>query len=93
MIDLVHITLTIADINGLDILSCDIKNAYLTAECRENIWTCAGPEFGSEVGTIMIVRMVLYGLKSSVTVFFENLAETLNDIGFLSTKADPDVWY
>ena len=41
--DLVLIALTIADLNGLDIFSCDIQNAYLTAECREKICTCAGP--------------------------------------------------
>ncbi len=33
--DSVRIALTIAALNGLSILSCDIQNAYLTAECRE----------------------------------------------------------
>ena len=41
--DSVLIALTIAAFNDLDILSCDIQNAYLTAVCRENIWTRAGP--------------------------------------------------
>ena len=89
---LVSIALTIADINELDILSCDIQNAYLTAECRQNIWTRSGPEFGSESGTIMMFMMELYGRKSSGTAFCAHLAETLNGIGFLSTKVDPDVW-
>ena len=44
----IRIILTIAALNGLDILACDIYNAYLTAKCREKIWTIAGPEFGSE---------------------------------------------
>ena len=48
--DSVRIALTIAALNGLDILSCDIQNAYLTAECREKIYTIAGPEFQSESG-------------------------------------------
>ena len=43
--DSVRIALTIAVLNDLDILACDIQNAYLTALCRENIWTRAGPEF------------------------------------------------
>ena len=63
--DFVRIVLTIAALNGLGIFSCDIQNAYLTAECLEKIWTCAGPEFGSEFRTIMIVRMTIYVLKSS----------------------------
>ena len=44
--DLVRIALTLADLNGLDVLACDIQNAYLTAKRREKIWTVPGPEFG-----------------------------------------------
>ena len=46
--DSVRIALTIAALNDLKVLSCDIQNAYLTAKCREKIWTRAGPEFGSD---------------------------------------------
>ena len=38
-----RIALTIAALNDLDILACDIQNAYLTVVCRENVWTRAGP--------------------------------------------------
>ena len=61
--DSVRIALTIAELNELHILACDIQNAYLTALCRENIWKFAAPEFGEEEGTFMLVKMVLYGLK------------------------------
>ena len=90
--DSVRIALTIAALNGLDILACDIQNAYLTAKCRELIWTVAGPEFGSEQGSIMVVKMALYGLKSSGAAFRAKLAGLLNDIGYTPSKADPDVW-
>jgi hypothetical protein len=53
--DSVRIALTIAGLNGLKVMACDIQNAYLTADCREKIWTVAGHEFGSEAGTIFIV--------------------------------------
>ena len=43
--DSVHIALTIADLNGLYIFSCDINNAYLNSECQENIWARSGPVF------------------------------------------------
>ena len=43
--DSVRIALTIAALNELDILAWDIHKAYLTALCREKIWTFAGPEF------------------------------------------------
>ena len=41
--DSVRISLTIAALDDPDILACDIQNAYLTAVCREKIWTRAGP--------------------------------------------------
>ena len=34
----------------------------------------------------------MYGLKSSGAAFRAHLAETLHDIGFCPTRADPDVW-
>ena len=46
--DSVRIVLLIAALNGLEMSSCDIKNAYLTADCREKILIKAGPEFGLE---------------------------------------------
>ena len=90
--DSVRIALTIAALNDLKIMACDIQNAYLTADCREKIWTRAGPEFGSEAGTIFIVKKALYGLKSTGAAFRAILAETLYDLGYVPTKADPDVW-
>ena len=44
----VRIILMIAALNGLEISSCDIQNAYLTAPCREKIYFIAGPELGSD---------------------------------------------
>jgi len=90
--DSVRIALTVAALNGLDILACDIQNAYLTADCREKIYTIAGAEFGSEAGSIMIVKKALYGLKSSGAAFRALLASTIWDLGYRPTRADPDVW-
>ena len=73
-------------------MACDIQNAYLTADCCEKIWTRVGPEFGSEAGMIMFIRKALYGLRSSGATFRAHLAETLYDIGFVLTQANPDVW-
>ena len=91
--DSIRISLTIAALNALSVMACDIQNAYLTAECRERIWTPAGPEFGSESGLVMVVKKALYGLKGSGAAFRAHLAEKLHDIGFIPTCADPDVWH
>ena len=66
-------------------VACGIQNTYLTALCRENIWTFAGPEFGEEEGTLMLVKMALSGLKSSGAAFRSKLAGVMRDIGYLST--------
>ena len=90
--DSVRIALTIAALNGLQVMACDIQNAYLTADCREKIWTRAGPEIRSDAGTIMFIHKALYGLRSSGTAFRAHLGETLYDIGFVPTRPDADVW-
>jgi len=84
--------LLIAALNDLNVLACDIQNAYLTAKCREKIYTIAGPEFGSEEGSIMIVTMALYGLKSSGAAFRSKLANVIYDLKYRPSLADPDVW-
>ena len=53
--DSVRILFMVTALNYLKLLGCDIQNAYLTAPTREKIWTIAGPEFGSEKGSIMMV--------------------------------------
>ena len=40
----------------------------------------------------MIVNMALYILKFSGASFRENLAWVLHNLGYMTTKADPDVW-
>jgi hypothetical protein len=90
--DSVRIALTIAALNDLDIMACDIQNAYLTADCREKCWTAAGPKFGSEAGLPMIIKKTLYGLKSSGAAFRAHLVETLDAMGYKPSYADPDVW-
>jgi len=72
--DSVRIALTIASLNSLEVSACDIGNAYLNAQCREKLWTVAGPEFGSEKGSVMIIARALYGLKSSGSAWRSTLA-------------------
>jgi hypothetical protein len=91
--DSVRIILVIAALNGLDLNSCDIKNAYLMADCREKILIKAGPEFGPErQGTWLRVSKALYGLKSSGAAFRSFLAEHIYNLGFKPSRADPDCW-
>ena len=90
--DSVRICLTIAALNDLEVLAADVENAFLTAPCREKVWMRGGPEFGNLEGKVLIIKQALYGLKSSGAAFRAFLAEKLDDIGFKSSVADPDVW-
>jgi Reverse transcriptase (RNA-dependent DNA polymerase) len=90
--DSVRIMLLIAALNGLSLKAADIQNAFLTAPNLEKVYIVAGPEFGTEQGKTFIIRKALYGLKSASAAFRAYLAEKLEEIGFKSSIADPDVW-
>ena len=90
--DSVRIELTIYDFSGLKMLACDIQNGLLTAKCRKKCYTRAGPEFGSDQGKLMLITLALYGLRTSIAIFWSYLADTLYELGYTPTKADSDVW-
>ena len=48
--DSVKIAFLLAALNDLDLMACDIGNAYLNAPCREKVWFIAGKECGHEEG-------------------------------------------
>ena len=87
-----RIALKIAALNDLDVLACDIHNAYLTVDCRERVWVVAGPEFESEAGNNMLMRNTLYGLKSSGAAFSAFRADTLDAMGYRSSYSNPYLW-
>jgi hypothetical protein len=92
--DSVHIAFLIAALNDLDILLADVGNAYLQVPMRKKIHTTAGPEFGPHnVGKRVIIVRAMYGLKSSEATWHAKLSQTLQDMGFTPSYADPDVWY
>ncbi|CAJ1948165.1 unnamed protein product [Cylindrotheca closterium] len=91
--DSVRILLTIAALNDLDVQCADIQNAFLMAPNLEKCYMIAGPEFGDEEGkTFLIKQAHICGLKSSALAFCLNFVKTLEELGFYSSYADPDVW-
>ena len=53
--DSVKIVLLLAELNGLDIMACDIGNAYLIAPCREKVWFQGGLDTGGDKGKILVI--------------------------------------
>ena len=64
----------------------------MTAPCKEKVWLRAGPEFGVDQGKILLVVRALYGLKSASVSFRSFMANYLDDLGFIPSDADNDVW-
>jgi hypothetical protein len=83
----------LAELNDLKIVTANVGNAYLEAFTREKLFIVAGPEFGSTLeGHVLLIEKALYGLRSSGARWHERLANTLRGMGWLPSRADPDVW-
>eukprot|EP00978_Attheya_sp_CCMP212_P021101 scaffold61252_cov61-Attheya_sp.AAC.4 len=54
-------TLAYAAVNGLNMKTVDIANAFLQAPVLEKIWTICGLEFGPDEGRKAILVRALYG--------------------------------
>jgi hypothetical protein len=92
--DSVRLFFLAAALNGLDVLSADIQNAYLTAPIKERYYIIARavdgfpPEY--EGRPAKIVR-AMYGLPVAGASFRAYLAQHLRDLGYKPCKADADV--
>ena len=53
--ELVHIALTLAALNGLEVKTADIENAYLTAPVDEKIWCTLGPELVVKLASVPLL--------------------------------------
>jgi hypothetical protein len=89
----VRLGFILARMNGLQVCAGDVGNAFLYGKTREKVFVIAGEEFGKDAGKRMIIDRSLYGLKSSSARFHEHLSERLRNMGYLPSKADPDLWY
>ena len=89
----VQITFTYAALNGLKILTADIRNAYLQALSSQKNCIICGPEFGIEnVGCVVLIHRALYGGKSAGRDFWNHLRLCMHHLNLKSCPADPDVW-
>jgi hypothetical protein len=89
----VRVALVYAALNGLDLMSSDIQNAYLQAPITEKYWTTCGPEFGPELqGRKARIVRALYGTKTAGADFRNHLRDCMDMLGYMPCRADPDLW-
>ena len=88
----VRIAFTLAALNGLEIQTADVSNAYLNAQSRERLITKCGPEFGPSMqGRWAIIQRALYGSKSAAASWRAAIIGLLEQLGFKMCQADNDV--
>ena len=93
-----RLLLVVASANKRSVLTGDISNAYLYADCDVKVYTRVGTEFGLAgypqlpTGSLAGVVKALYGLPSSGRAWHLHLSGTLRSMGFKATTYDPDVY-
>ena len=90
----IRIGLTYDALLGLPVIGGDIQNANLQAPSLEKNFIVCGPEFGTEnVGRVALICQALNGGKVAGRDFWHHLRECMGQLGFTSSRADPDVWF
>ena len=51
----IHIALTVAALNDLQVKTSDMQNAYLAAPCAQKIFTVLGLEFGRDASKMAVL--------------------------------------
>jgi hypothetical protein len=90
--DSVRIFFTLAALNDVEVLVCDVPNAYLNAPTKERNYSNCGKEFGPNEGRQALIIRALNGMASSGARYRAHCAQVLRDMGFVSCHANQDVW-
>ena len=83
---------TIALNEGLSLVTGDIGNAFVQANTKEKVYLIAGREFGERQDCAVVIKKALYGLATSARQWNIKLGDTIRALGFIPTRADPDLW-
>ena len=88
-----RISFNCADLNEVDVWSCDIKNTHWQAPVSEKHYVACGPEGDlNNLGKIAIIVRATHGGKASGRDFRNHLRDCMECLGFKACLADPDVW-
>ena len=89
----IRIVFLYAALNGLDVFTADICNAYLQAPSSRKDYVICRAEFGIEnIGHVGLIHRALYGGKTARKDFCNHLQSCMHYLKFSLCPADPDVW-
>ena len=83
--DSIHSILCIAALNNLELHHINVKNAYLNAPLKEEIYMVAPKECGARYWQL---QKGLYGLRQAGRQWYIHLHETYLSLGFSRCKSD-----
>eukprot|EP00957_Ditylum_brightwellii_P081439 6194867-Ditylum_brightwellii.AAC.1 len=89
---LVRLMMLVAVKYGLGTISGGIGNAFCTVPCAEKICSVAGEQFGEKKWAIVVLKRVLYGLKTVSASFYKFFGVFLGEMGFEPSRTDQDIW-
>ena len=79
----IRILLTHAALNGLRVMTADVRNAYLQAPTLVKHYIICDPEFGIEnIGKKFLTTRALYGGKCAGRDFWHHLRSCMKFLGF-----------
>ena len=82
----------LSQLNDLEIWGADVGNAFLEVYTDEKLCIITGPEFKELQGHLLIMIKALYRTRSGGARWHDRLFDTLQELKFKPSKADPDVW-
>jgi len=90
-----HILMALAAHFGWDLEAFDFNSAYLNGELDENeeIYMQEPPGYESLGEFVKLLLKAIYGLKQAAVKWYRVLRQTLTDLGFRVSVADPGVFY
>jgi hypothetical protein len=90
----VRIAFTYAAMMDLPVCAGDVRNAFLQAPASEKHYIICGPEFGPDKeGQCALITRSIYGGRVCGRDFWLHLRKCMRELGFTSSKGDPDVWF
>ena len=81
---------SIAAQEGLTLYQFDIKGAFLTAPCKEDIYLNLPGRYRLPKGKVLKLRKYIYGLRQSTSHWHKLFADWLTNYGF--SNIDHDFW-
>jgi hypothetical protein len=79
----------VASVQEWSISQLGVKNAFLNAELRDDVYMHPPPGYSVTEGMVCHLRRSLYGLKQTAQAWFQRFASVVTAAGFFANAHDP----